>query len=115
MEKALILEYFRAVDEHDISALLAVFHADITYERPGYPPFVGLERLYQFYTAERVIALGQHFLEEIVVEGQAGACWGRFIGAKHDGSPVDIKFVDTYTFEDGKIKTRKTFFFQPAV
>ncbi len=87
----------------------------MTYERPGYEPLVGYERVKKFYREERVIASGTHFLEGVVVNDDSGACWGRFVGVHKNGSAIDERFADAYTFENGKIRTRKSYFFRPAV
>ena len=51
-----------------------VFTDDIIYERPGYEPLVGIERVIKFYRAERVIVSGRHYLENMVLNEHAGAC-----------------------------------------
>jgi len=115
MLKEIIVELFRAVDSYQWEKAMSLFHPDINYERPGYPPLIGIQRLRQFYQNERVLASGEHHIEHIVVSGDSGACWGRFVGMKKDGSDVDELFADVYGFEDGKIKTRRSYFFRPAV
>jgi branched-chain amino acid aminotransferase len=115
MRNESIVELYRAVDSSDWDGLMRSFHADIVYERPGYQPFSGIDRVLQFYQKERVLASGQHHLEQMVLDEEKGACWGRFIGFKKDGSPVDELFADVYTFEGGKIRTRRSYFFRPAV
>src|SRR5579875_2733895 len=111
MHKDVILEYFRAVDAHDIPGLLAVFHPDIVYERPGYEPFVGIERLRRFYSQERVLATGGHSIERIIIDGDHAVVTGRYVGTTRDGDPVDELWADVYTFQEGKIRTRRTYFF----
>jgi len=115
MSKALILDYFHAVDSHDITTLLKIFHPKIIYERPGYLPFVGLDQLRHFYEHERVLSSGEHKIEQLIVEGHMGASCGRFVGVRKDGSTVDERFADIYTFDSGRIRTRTTYFFRPAV
>ena len=115
MLNAVIVDLFRAVDSHDWDGLQKVFHPEIVYERPGYEPFVGIDRVMHFYQHERVLASGAHQIEQIVAEDDHAACWGCFVGARKDGSPADVRFADVYSFEDGKIKTRRSYFFRPAV
>jgi ketosteroid isomerase-like protein len=110
-----ITELFQAVDSNDWTAMTQIFHDHITYERPGYEPFVGRDRVMQFYCQERVIASGKHHLEQVVVDHDRAACWGRFVGLGKDGSSIDERFADVYSFEDGKIRTRRSYFFRPAV
>jgi ketosteroid isomerase-like protein len=104
-----------SVDAGDYSALTKVFHPDIVYERPGYEPLVGIERLLEFYRSERMIASGVHHPWHIVATQDAGACWGHFTGTAKDGSEINERFADCYTFEQGKIKTRISYFFRPAI
>jgi hypothetical protein len=93
----------------------AFFCDDITYERPGYPPLIGYQRVQKFYREERTIGSGKHFLEGAVANDDRGACWGKFIGKHKNGSAIDERFADAYTFQGGRIKTRRSYFFRPAV
>jgi uncharacterized protein len=115
MTDSIIVNLFRAIDSSNWDAIAGVFHPEIVYERPGYAAFKGLERLLYFYQHERVLASGTHNLERIVYDGDAAACWGRFVGKKKDDSDVDELFADVYTFEDGKIRHRRSYFFRAAV
>lgn len=96
-------------------ALAEIFHPEIVYERPGYGSLCGVARLLQFYQHERVIASGRHSIEQIVIQDDHGACWGRFVGVAKDGTPADERFADVYTFEHGKIIARRSYFFRPAI
>jgi branched-chain amino acid aminotransferase len=106
---------FRTIDGRNWDRLENVFCQDVVYERPGYEPLIGYDRVLQFYRTERVIASGEHLLEGITISENGGACWGRFIGRHKNGSSIDERFADAYTFQLGKIKTRKSYFFRPAV
>jgi hypothetical protein len=75
----LVIELFSAVDSSHWEALADIFHSNIVYERPGYNPFVGIDRLLKFYQMERVIASGKHQIEHITIDGSYGACWGDFL------------------------------------
>jgi branched-chain amino acid aminotransferase len=114
-QSGLIVKLFDKVDSRNWDELNQVFCQDVTYERPGYEPLQGYERVKYFYREERVIASGKHFLENIVTNRESGACWGRFIGVHKNSSPIDERFADVYTFKDSKILTRKSYFFRPAV
>jgi ketosteroid isomerase-like protein len=115
MSRLIVTECFRRVDARDWDALGDSFCEDVTYERPGYEPLIGRERVLRFYREERVIASGEHHLESIVTENGTGACWGRFVGLHKNGSPIDERFADVYVFENGRIKTRRSYFFRPAI
>lgn len=110
-----IRTYFDAVDANDFDRVLEQFHADVVYERPGYPPLEGKERLRRFFTEERVIATGHHDVEGIVVEGEQVTAWGAFAGTSHTGVALSERWCDVYRFRDGRIDQRRTYFFRPAV
>jgi uncharacterized protein len=113
--RVVVGQLFQIVDSKDWDALPGVLADDLIYERPGYAPLVGLEQVLHFYRAVRVIDSGEHQLDKIVTANLCGACWGRFVGQRKDGAPVDERFADTYIFEKGKIRRRYTYFFRPAV
>jgi uncharacterized protein len=115
MSGDVIRRLFDIVDGRRWEELEQVFHQDVVYERPGYEPLRGFASVRDFYENRRVIAKGSHIVEGMAVEGNAGACWGRFQGAKHDDTPIDERWADVYTFVDGKIRTRRSHFFRPAV
>jgi hypothetical protein len=62
-----------------------------------------------------VIAEGTHQLASVVVEGDRAACWGRFVGRHRDGADIDVSFADFYELRNGRIRARRSFFYQPAV
>lgn len=113
--KELIVTLFRAVDSSDWGLLVNCFDKNIIYERPGYQPLIGLDELLKFYQYERVVASGKHQVEHIVIEDNYGACWGQFIGLHKNGSQIDERFADVYSFENNKFKTRRSYFFRPAI
>ncbi|MCA9902498.1 MAG: nuclear transport factor 2 family protein [Anaerolineae bacterium] len=107
--------YFQIVDARQFDELVHVFHREIEYERPGFDKLIGVEAVIDFYKNTRDIAAGHHELYGKLVCGQTAACWGRFEGSKKDGSRIDERFSDILTFEQGKMRTRVTFFFRPAI
>ncbi len=111
----LVHDLFSAIDARDFERLREICHPEVMYERPGYEPFLGIERLLKFYREERVIASGDHLLTAVLVNDTHGACWGRFVGNHRDGSDIDVEFADTYVLEDGRVRGRKSFFYQPSV
>ncbi len=116
MSQEFITTLFHTIDARDWESLPRFFSDHIVYERPGYEPIRGIEALTEFYRDIRILKAGKHHLEQIVINDDAGACWGRFIGIKRDGSQADERFADVYLFdEDKKILGRKSYFFRPAV
>ena len=114
-EVSLIRQMFARIDSGDWPALSGLFAADVTYHRPGYPPFAGREAVLHFYEHVRMIASGTHRLESVIADGAEAACWGRFHGVSRDGTSIDIEFAEGYRFRDGKLAERKSFFFLPGV
>lgn len=115
MPNGVIENLFRIVDNRNWDSLPLVFHSNVIYERPGYEPFKGIARVIKFYKEERILAGGSHVIEQIVVDRIHGACWGRFVGIKKDGSQADERFADIYIFDSGKIIFRRSYFYRPAV
>jgi hypothetical protein len=115
MSHAIIRKLYRAVDECRWTALAEFFDEKVVYERPGYPPIVGLADLTNFYEHVRVIGSGDHQIEDIIVEGPTATCWGRFVGKRRDGAPVDEQWSDVFRFEGEKFRFRRSYFFRPAV
>ena len=113
--REVIRTYFDAVDANDFDLVLEQFNSAVVYERPGYPPIRGKARLHQFFTEERVIALGRHDLEGIVVEGDQVVAWGAFAGTSRTGAALSERWCDVYKFREGRIDRRRTYFFRPAV
>lgn len=113
--QAQILRLFDTVDNNRWEGLTDVFHPGVVYDRPGYPSLVGCRRVIGFYAHERIIDSGQHRLEQIVVSGSYAACWGLFVGKLKDGSFAEERFADAYFFDGTLIRSRRSFFFRPAV
>lgn len=115
MTEAEIRKMFAVIDACDWDALGGFFHRDVVYERPGHDPIVGLAPLLRFYRDVRAVVYGEHHIEQIVLQADAGACWGHGEFVLRDGSAWSERFADVYLFTDGKIKMRRSHFFRPAV
>lgn len=113
MTRADIEAMFRAVDASDWDGMGRYIHPDVVYNRPGFPLLVGREAFLRFYREVRTLR-GEHRFEGFAVQADAGACWGRFVGAQGDGTPVDVEFADCYEFKDGLLWRRKSHFFVPV-
>ena len=106
---------FESIDGSDWAALSDLLHPQVVYERPGYDPLVGLERVLRFYREERLVASGSHRVDGVLVDGDQASSWGRMRGTMRDGSAADVQFAEVYGFADGRIRTRRSYFFRPAV
>lgn len=113
---SLVARLFRIVDDRSWGELATVFGEHAVYERPGYEPLEGIDRIRHFYMHERIIAPGSvHVVEHVTSGLEAAACWGRLQGTALDGKPLDEQFADTYVIKSGRISRRKTFFYRPAI
>jgi ketosteroid isomerase-like protein len=110
-----IRNMFEAIDAREWERLPEYFTDDVVYERPGFDPIRGIGCLLHFYARVRGIAAGRHDLSGIIVGDATAACWGRFVGTSRDGRALDERFADIYTLRDGKVATRLTLFFRPAI
>lgn len=115
MKDERLRELYRFIDAGDWDSLTGMLHRDVVYERPGYDPLIGRERVMRFYREERVVASGRHELYGLLHEPDRAACWGRMQGTHRNGSPVDVQFADVFSFEVGQIRARRSYFFSPAV
>jgi uncharacterized protein len=103
---------FRIIDASDWDHLGRFFHPELVYDRPGFPLLEGRDANLNFYRNVRAIR-GVHSFYNFAIAPDTGACWGRFVGRKVDGQPVDLQFADCYEFRDGLIHRRKSHFYVP--
>lgn len=112
MTRADLETMFRAVDATDWDTVARYFHPEMIYHRPGFPELVSGAEVARFYREMRSIR-GDHRFEGFAIEPESGACWGRFVGHRKDGTPLDLEFADCYRFKDGLLWRRKSFFYVP--
>jgi ketosteroid isomerase-like protein len=115
MDDSLIRRMFATIDSADWTALAECFHPEVTYERPGYEPLVGRDRLMRFYRNERAVAAGHHTIEGTLVNHGEAAAWGSMSGVLTDGTEVTVRFAEIYQFADDAIRRRRSYFFTPTV
>lgn len=113
--RELVDTMFNAIDACQFDTLMQVMHPDAVYERPGYPPCVGMAEILHFYHHVRILRDGKHQLFDFVAQGHNAMSCGHFAGRKKDETAVDIQFSELYRFQDGKIIFRRSYFFTPAV
>ena len=115
MSRDLILTLFRVIDAGEWARLPELFDTHVVYERPGYAPIEGIDELVQFYRERRIIGSGTHQIEHIVADDTCGASWGKIVGTTRDGAEVNERFSDVYELADGKIRSRRSYFYRPCV
>lgn len=110
-----ITRMFAAIDSRNWDDLADLLHSEIVYDRPGFDAFLGRDRVMRFYMHERIIIDGYHTIDGVIVEGERVAAWGWIEAVRDDGEPLTLGFSDVYLFEVGKIRTRRSHFYVPAV
>jgi hypothetical protein len=113
--KQFVRSLFVLIDDRAWDRLGDFFAVHGTYERPGFPPLVGLARIVEFYRHERSIEAGVHTVAEVLCDGDGVACWGEMTGTLRDGSQVQVRFADVFHLADGRIGSRTSYFFAPLV
>ncbi|MEY4364174.1 MAG: hypothetical protein RLZZ24_1526 [Pseudomonadota bacterium] len=110
------LEQFNAAwNRHDIEALMSFMHADCAFHAVAGPDlmgrsFIGPEQVRQGFelawqTCPDAAWLdGDHF-----VIGNRGVSESTFKGTKADGTRIEARMVDVFTFRDGKIAVKNAF------
>lgn len=115
MDDSLIRTMFKSIDCADWPSLATCLHPEVTYERPGYEPLAGRERVMRFYRHERAVTTGRHTVEGILVSHGEAAAWGVMSGVLTDGRQVTVRFAEIYQFAQGRIQRRRSYFFTPTV
>jgi ketosteroid isomerase-like protein len=115
MSAEAIRKMFATIDDRRWERLPLHFAGDVVYERPGYPPMRGLDELCHFYSTVRIVAAGEHLIEQIIAGGEHAACWGSFRGRARNGRELSERFADVYSLQDGLIVYRTTYFFRAAI
>ncbi|WP_410641723.1 nuclear transport factor 2 family protein [Amycolatopsis sp. lyj-346] len=111
-----VRRYYALVDSGDIDGLLALFHENASYQRPGYAALTGHAELRDFYRSQRIIAHGRHDIGRLVVAGHTVVVRASFAGVLKDGREVSVRFADFFELSDeARFLERETFFFAPSV
>lgn len=106
--ESVVRRYYDLVDAERYDDLVALFAADVRYERPGQDPIEGRDGLRTFYESGRPLEDGRHEVRDVVVDGATAAVRGRFTG-RQDGEEVSFGFADFHEIEAGEIARRYTF------
>jgi ketosteroid isomerase-like protein len=110
----LIRRYYSCVDRNDVDGLVALFHNDAVYRRPGYPEMKGRDAMAAFYRGGRKFRAGSHDFTAVLDTGTHVAVHGEFHGELHDGTPMDLRFADFFEVgADGLFARRDTYYFAP--
>ena len=115
MNKKALQDYSDAWNEHDIDRIMSFMTEDCVFEPGGGPERYGTR--YEGYAAvrERFIEVWTdipdirfenaiHFLQD-----SYGCSEWTIVGTRKDGTRIEIDGCDLFTFENGKIKSKRSY------
>ncbi|MDO5057489.1 MAG: nuclear transport factor 2 family protein [Lautropia sp.] len=112
---AFLQAFNKAWNDHDIEALMSFMADDCAFYAVGGPEllgksFVGREQVREGFELawknfpDAAWLDGDHF-----VVGDRGVSESTFVGTKADGTRIEARMVDVFTFKDGKIAVKNAF------
>ncbi len=115
MNKVQLQEYSDAWNEHDIDKIMSFMTEDCVFEPGGGPERYGIrfegakavrERCIEVWTdiPDVQFTNGIHF-----TEGDHGCSEWTITGTHRDGSKLEVDGCDLFTFENGKIKSKRSY------
>lgn len=107
MNKDIILEYYRKVDEKDVEWVIDLFTDDACYQRADCT-FPNKQAIADFYRNDRKIQ-GKHSVYGMIEEGDSVAAYGEFNGVGAEGQPKHLEFCDVWQFRGSKVFYRRSY------
>jgi ketosteroid isomerase-like protein len=107
--------FAQAWNDHDIEALMSFMHDDCVFHAVAGPDLMGRSFIGREQVREGFQAAWQNFPDaawldgDHVVVGDRGFSESTFCGTKADGSRVQARMVDVFTFKDGKILIKNAY------
>ena len=104
-----------AWNRHDIDALMSFMHDDCSFHAVAGPDIFGRSFVGRDAVREGFQLAWQTFPDAAWLDGDHFVCGDRgvsestFRGTKADGSRVEARMVDVFTFRDGKIAVKNAF------
>ena len=111
-----MLEAFAAAwNRHDIEALMDFMHEDCAFHGVGGPELLGRSFIGRAAVRQGFQLAWQTFPDAAWLDGEHFVCGDRgvsessFTGSKADGTRIEARMVDVFTFRDGKIAVKNAF------
>lgn len=112
---AFLQAFSQAWNDHDIEALMGFMSDDCAFHAVGGPDllgksFIGREQVREGFQLawknfpDAAWLDGEHF-----VAGDRGVSESTFVGTKADGTRIEARMVDVFTFKDGKISVKNAY------
>lgn len=119
MERAELMSMVKDVaagfDGHDLDRILSHFADDAIFESPRGPEawgqrFVGKEQIREAFAGRFAgIPDVRYQKDDHFVDGDRGASEWTLSGTSTDGQPIEVRGCDLWTFRDGKIIKKDSF------
>ncbi len=97
----------KAINAHDIDAMVACFHPEVRSEQPAHPArgFRGSQDVYKNWTMifAGVPDISAEILRTAMCDDTAWVDW-RWSGMRRDGEPFEMRGVTIQEIEDGRIR-----------
>lgn len=110
-----LADFAAAWNRHDIEALMGFMHDDCVFHAVAGPDLMGRTFRGRTEVREGFKAAWLNFPDaawldgEHFVVGDRGVSESTFQGTKADGSRIQARMVDVFTFKDGKILVKNAF------
>ncbi|ESS14877.1 Ketosteroid isomerase-related protein [Betaproteobacteria bacterium MOLA814] len=110
-----LAEFAAAWNAHDIEALMNFMHDDCQFHAIAGPDLMGRTFEGSAEVREGFKAAWLNFPDaawldgEHFVAGERGVSESTFAGTKADGSRIEARMVDVFTFKDGKILVKNAY------
>jgi ketosteroid isomerase-like protein len=111
----MLREVAAAYDRHDVEGILAYFDEDAIFESPRGPEpwgqrFVGIEQI-RTAVAGRFAGIPDVRYQDDThfVDGERGASEWTLSGTTLEGSRIEVRGCDLWTFRDGKIAKKDSY------
>ena len=110
-----LAEFADAWNRHDLAALMSFMHDDCVFHAVAGPDLLGRSFIGRTAVSEGFKAAWTNFPDaawldgDHFVTGDRGVSESTFKGTKADGSRIEARMVDVFTFKDGKILVKNAY------
>jgi ketosteroid isomerase-like protein len=110
-----LADFAQAWNDHDLEALMSFMHDDCLFHAVAGPDLMGRTFKGSAEVREGFKAAWQNFPDaawldgDHFVAGERGVSESTFAGTKADGSRIEARMVDVFTFKDGKILVKNAY------
>lgn len=110
-----LADFAQAWNDHDLEALMSFMHEDCVFHAVAGPDLMGRTFRGTAEVRDGFKAAWQNFPDaawldgDHFVVGNRGVSESTFAGTKADGSRVEARMVDVFTFKDGKILVKNAY------